>query len=299
MPLFLVVRCVECAAFQVQQKKKVPKWSCPLCQTKQSLLRVYHESDLAKDCRPVAQRLNELRGEADDLVVEQRALRMEERGDDFSGPHSLEGTRLGPSTERPSMWATFVDADEDGDGADDSAGYFMDAPPPQAKRKRARGASDENTATDSRRSKVVAKSARISRDSSDELGERAGSVARGLQPSTKGQWPSQQPREAAPPFQPLVARDKPVPQESLGSSLRDKLMGLSTSTTNAKSSKAPPADSKASTLRADPKRESPAGVLPRPSQSNSKTQPTPFQRPAVSEWAEFDDGDEDSDGNFF
>jgi predicted RNA-binding Zn-ribbon protein involved in translation (DUF1610 family) len=39
--VFRVVRCFSCDAFQVDQKKKVNKFSCKICNEKQSVRKVY------------------------------------------------------------------------------------------------------------------------------------------------------------------------------------------------------------------------------------------------------------------
>ncbi|ESO85983.1 hypothetical protein LOTGIDRAFT_69762, partial [Lottia gigantea] len=59
---FHVLQCHQCKTFQVQQVKKVLKWSCKLCGEKQSVLRVYGRGSGA-DCRKHVQNLNTLRGE--------------------------------------------------------------------------------------------------------------------------------------------------------------------------------------------------------------------------------------------
>ncbi|KAI9105846.1 hypothetical protein DFS34DRAFT_574537, partial [Phlyctochytrium arcticum] len=60
MPNFQIIQCYaeDCRVFQVQQAKKVQKWKCVVCGEKQSLLRVYFESQVAGDCRARVQELN-------------------------------------------------------------------------------------------------------------------------------------------------------------------------------------------------------------------------------------------------
>ncbi|KAL7394800.1 hypothetical protein ABVT39_004323 [Epinephelus coioides] len=58
---FHVVRCFTCQSFQVQQVKKVNKWSCKLCGVKQSLLKEFGRGSGA-DCRRHVQKLNAMRG---------------------------------------------------------------------------------------------------------------------------------------------------------------------------------------------------------------------------------------------
>jgi len=69
MPTFLAVRCYACGTFQATQKTKQPRWSCKLCQEKQSLQRAYATSDAAKDIRSVVQELNFARGAASPSVA--------------------------------------------------------------------------------------------------------------------------------------------------------------------------------------------------------------------------------------
>ncbi|XP_047440603.1 MRN complex-interacting protein isoform X2 [Mugil cephalus] len=58
---FHVVRCFSCQSFQVQQVKKVNRWSCKLCGEKQSLVKEYGRGSGA-DCRRHVQKLNAMRG---------------------------------------------------------------------------------------------------------------------------------------------------------------------------------------------------------------------------------------------
>ncbi|XP_054453136.1 MRN complex-interacting protein-like [Anoplopoma fimbria] len=58
---FNVLRCFSCQSFQVQQVKKVTRWSCKLCGEKQSLLKEFGRGSGA-DCRRHVQKLNAMRG---------------------------------------------------------------------------------------------------------------------------------------------------------------------------------------------------------------------------------------------
>lgn len=60
MPTYLVVRCHQphCKMFQTTQQKKANKWSCCVCGTKQSFIRVYFESTVASECRKAVQTFN-------------------------------------------------------------------------------------------------------------------------------------------------------------------------------------------------------------------------------------------------
>ncbi|XP_038142582.1 MRN complex-interacting protein isoform X2 [Cyprinodon tularosa] len=112
---FHVVRCFRCLSFQVQQVKKVKKWSCKLCGEKQSLLKEYGRGSGA-DCRRHVQKLNAMRGT---MMEEQEAARWslcgqeeeeeEEEGDD-------EGEERTDDQVRPtqvSRWSKYLDTPED------------------------------------------------------------------------------------------------------------------------------------------------------------------------------------------
>ncbi|XP_042273949.1 MRN complex-interacting protein isoform X1 [Thunnus maccoyii] len=58
---FHVLRCFTCQSFQVQQVKKVNRWSCKLCGEKQSLLKEFGRGSGA-ECRRHVQKLNAMRG---------------------------------------------------------------------------------------------------------------------------------------------------------------------------------------------------------------------------------------------
>ncbi|KAM7000016.1 MRN complex-interacting protein [Tautogolabrus adspersus] len=58
---FHVVRCFSCQSFQVQQVKKVNRWTCKLCGKKQTLLKEFGRGSGA-DCRRHVQKLNAMRG---------------------------------------------------------------------------------------------------------------------------------------------------------------------------------------------------------------------------------------------
>ncbi|ORX56456.1 hypothetical protein BCR36DRAFT_409654, partial [Piromyces finnis] len=58
MPNFLVVRCCNCNIFQVQQENKKRKFSCKICNYKQSVLRIYLESTNPSNCRAHVQECN-------------------------------------------------------------------------------------------------------------------------------------------------------------------------------------------------------------------------------------------------
>lgn len=56
---FQVLNCCmsDCKLYQVKQKK-ISKWSCAVCGTKQSVMRIHFESKNASDCRKYVQEMN-------------------------------------------------------------------------------------------------------------------------------------------------------------------------------------------------------------------------------------------------
>ena len=94
MPIeYQIVRCCSCLTFQVQQKKKVNKFSCRLCGTKQSLQRIYGQSYKAADLRPIVQDLNMAEGSTRE---EERRRKLEESS---SEDEELDGYLRGDKTE--------------------------------------------------------------------------------------------------------------------------------------------------------------------------------------------------------
>ncbi|XP_055016130.1 MRN complex-interacting protein isoform X2 [Boleophthalmus pectinirostris] len=69
---FHVLRCFSCEVFQVQQVKKVNKWSCKVCGQKQSVLKEFGRGSGA-DCRRHVQKLNAARGAKLEDEAERRA----------------------------------------------------------------------------------------------------------------------------------------------------------------------------------------------------------------------------------
>ena len=64
---FQVLRCFKCQTFNTDiVKKDNTKWTCKLCQEKQSVKKIYFVSDSAKDCRIAVQNLNEKRGQLEE-----------------------------------------------------------------------------------------------------------------------------------------------------------------------------------------------------------------------------------------
>lgn len=64
--MFIAVQCCQCSTMQVKQRKKSSnKWSCVVCNQKQSVLKVFAQSYMAKDVRKIVQTFNMSRQLAD------------------------------------------------------------------------------------------------------------------------------------------------------------------------------------------------------------------------------------------
>ncbi|KAK1361559.1 MRN complex-interacting protein [Heracleum sosnowskyi] len=64
--IFIAVQCCQCSTMQVKQRKKSSnKWTCAVCNQKQSVLKVFAQSSMAKDVRKVVQTFNMSRQLAD------------------------------------------------------------------------------------------------------------------------------------------------------------------------------------------------------------------------------------------
>jgi len=108
MPSFEVVRCCECAAFQVTQQKKRPVFACVLCGTKQKMLRTY-KAGTAPECRAVVQQLNAARGAIEEQ--EFQAIAAEDERSAWSQPEDAQSrheSRAGAQAGRASRWSQYL-----------------------------------------------------------------------------------------------------------------------------------------------------------------------------------------------
>lgn len=116
MQTFRVLKCVECKIFQVDLLKKAKKWSCKICNQKQSVFKVYFESNngnilvfenyflthqffflhKAKDCREKSQEMNVNFHENS----EKELMLLEEKDEIFGSEKPVE-TRI-------SLWDKFI-----------------------------------------------------------------------------------------------------------------------------------------------------------------------------------------------
>ena len=122
---FSPLRCFNesCKKFQVQQKKKAKKWVCVVCRSKQSVIRIYANSFLAKDLRPLAQEYNMNEGKA----IESKSKKILEKINNPSFEDEEEQQETPVYVEpKESKWSKYVNQEEqekeekrnDNDGVD-------------------------------------------------------------------------------------------------------------------------------------------------------------------------------------
>ncbi|KAL0480536.1 hypothetical protein AKO1_006845 [Acrasis kona] len=101
---YIAVQCFECRAFQVAQQTKTNKWQCKICNSKQTVRKIYAISYQAKDIRPIIQDLNLKRGELE------KQKPNHELNYEFDDDHTDQDTFYGNETvQEPvkSKWAKF------------------------------------------------------------------------------------------------------------------------------------------------------------------------------------------------
>jgi len=112
-----VVRCYSCETFQVQIKKttKKTKWTCKICNEKQSLKKVYF-TGLGAECRKVVKEFNMKRGELAEVkntlvlnVTEDIVNDSVEETETFGQLESSENISSQPSL---SKWTSFLSPEE-------------------------------------------------------------------------------------------------------------------------------------------------------------------------------------------
>ncbi|XP_049898501.1 MRN complex-interacting protein [Epinephelus moara] len=141
---FHVVRCFTCQSFQVQQVKKVNKWSCKLCGVKQSLLKEFGRGSGA-DCRRHVQKLNAMRG-ARMEEQEQHAWSLWEQVE-AEGECEEEYDQV--SQTQVSRWSKYLDTPEEAEPEEEEESVLMDRQQlhginmTNRKRKRREGWTDE------------------------------------------------------------------------------------------------------------------------------------------------------------
>ncbi|KAJ7565093.1 hypothetical protein O6H91_02G047800 [Diphasiastrum complanatum] len=121
MPIFLALHCYSCGMFQVKQEKKSSnKWSCCICNEKQSVRKVFGRSAAAKDVRKLVQELNmpnQTSGAAYDGYYfpnshsGDKANADEQNADEVSvlNPHSREFMYKESTSTKRNKWSEYVE----------------------------------------------------------------------------------------------------------------------------------------------------------------------------------------------
>ncbi|XP_018544621.1 MRN complex-interacting protein [Lates calcarifer] len=108
---FHVVRCFSCESFQVQQVKKVNRWSCKVCGERQSLLKEFGRGSGA-DCRRHVQKLNATRGAMME-EEEHNALSLWEQVEADGEETPEEGRDDQAQQTQVSRWSKYLDTPEE------------------------------------------------------------------------------------------------------------------------------------------------------------------------------------------
>ncbi|XP_074530592.1 MRN complex-interacting protein [Halichoeres trimaculatus] len=120
---FHVLRCFSCQSYQVQQVKKVNKWSCKMCGEKQTLLKEFGRGSGA-DCRRHVQKLNSMRGammeEQEHHTLSRWEQAEEEEQTAPEGEHQVGQPQV-------SRWSKYLDAPEkDEEETEDEQNVLME-----------------------------------------------------------------------------------------------------------------------------------------------------------------------------
>eukprot|EP00055_Hartaetosiga_balthica_P011769 m.54832 g.54832 ORF g.54832 m.54832 type:complete len:379 (+) comp7729_c1_seq3:31-1167(+) len=135
--VFLCLACFSCGSFQVQQETKGKRWTCKICREKQSFRKIFAKGT-ARECRPVVQKLNMMRGEMEmssTREVEEYEPRFDEEEE---WELEEEGNGDGNRNQSGSKWDLFktVEEDLDEDAIDEEHDHYVFELPSRKKPKR-------------------------------------------------------------------------------------------------------------------------------------------------------------------
>ncbi|CAN0889701.1 hypothetical protein LINGRAHAP2_LOCUS16153 [Linum grandiflorum] len=114
--VFIAVQCCQCSTMQAKQKKKSSnKWTCVICNQKQSVIKVFAQSYMAKDIRQFVQSFNMSRKYADEQASpEEHEVTQQEPRVPVSRKRRVDWSEyLDPADYKPQE--TLEDGDEGGD----------------------------------------------------------------------------------------------------------------------------------------------------------------------------------------
>lgn len=96
--------------FQVHQSKKSTKFSCPICNAKQSVIKIWSKGS-ANECRKITQRLNlKCQGADEDTVDRELMVIEDENYQERVGEAAASGHALDMATSQPSTPTLLADA---------------------------------------------------------------------------------------------------------------------------------------------------------------------------------------------
>ncbi|KAK9052457.1 hypothetical protein SSX86_029086 [Deinandra increscens subsp. villosa] len=108
--VFIAVQCFQCSTMQVKQRKKSSnKWSCVVCNERQSVRKVFSHGFMAKDVRKFVQTFNMSR-----QIMEEETLVQQ----------PIENQQVLSSTKKRTDWSDYIDHDDmnDSSGTGDDQG---------------------------------------------------------------------------------------------------------------------------------------------------------------------------------
>ncbi|XP_074369494.1 uncharacterized protein LOC141710897 isoform X2 [Apium graveolens] len=105
--IFIAVQCCQCSTMQVKQRKKSSnKWTCVVCNQKQSVLKVFAQSYMAKDVRKVVQTFNmsrQLADQSQSLGFDEQTLASE----------SPKQANLDNQNKKRTDWTEYIDPEDE------------------------------------------------------------------------------------------------------------------------------------------------------------------------------------------
>ncbi|GLT71762.1 hypothetical protein SLA2020_437580 [Shorea laevis] len=105
--IFIAVQCCQCSTMQVRQKSKsVSKWSCVVCNQRQSLRKVFAQGFMAKDLRRFVQSFNMSRNLSDHSQTPPPHSKYEE--EDIADDRFL----FKDQNKRRSDWSEYLDSED-------------------------------------------------------------------------------------------------------------------------------------------------------------------------------------------
>ncbi|GMJ12369.1 hypothetical protein like AT1G71760 [Hibiscus trionum] len=108
--IFVALRCCQCSTMQVKQRKKSSnKWTCVVCNQKQSVLKVFAQGPMAKDVRKFVQSFNMSRKFTDQ---NQPFDPTSEYDIDFEDDDGGGGDHLENPKKRRTDWTEYLDSED-------------------------------------------------------------------------------------------------------------------------------------------------------------------------------------------